>query len=94
MNTIKINDNSDNDILFGNNVVPDKNPKVFECEKDDLIYEKNKIVGIKGIKFTCDNCSSPMNVMHGPYGFFIGCHNWKKSEDCKKCTIKLTIKNK
>jgi len=92
MVTRKTYDNSYDEITFGNNVVPDKNPKLFECDKQDLIYEKDRITGIKGIKFTCDNCSSPMNVIYGPHGFFIGCHKWKKSEDCKANTIKLNIR--
>jgi hypothetical protein len=88
----KTYEDSYNDILFGDNIIPDKNPKKFECNDDDLIREGYRIIGIKGIKFTCDNCSSPMNVIRGPYGFFIGCHNWKKSDECKKNTITLTIK--
>lgn len=92
MTNRKTYEDSYDDIMFGGNVIPDTNPKVFECDERDLIYEKNRIVGIKGIKFTCDNCSCPMHVLKGQYGFFLGCHSWKTSEACKKNTITLKIK--
>ena len=78
-------------IFIGNYFVPNKNPKRINCTRDELIFDGNKIVGLKKLKFTCDNCSSPMNVIHGPHGYFLGCANWKTSPSCKKNTISLNI---
>lgn len=88
-----VDDNSflEDGIFIGNYFVPNKNPKKINCTKDELIFEGTKIVGLKKLKFTCDNCSSPMTVMYGPHGYFIGCRNWKTSDGCKHNTIRLNI---
>ena len=88
-----VDDNSflDDGIFIGNYFVPNQNPKKINCTTDELIYDNNKIIGLKELKFTCDNCSTPMVVMYGPHGHFIGCPNWKTSNGCKKNTIKLNI---
>lgn len=78
-------------IFIGNYFVPNSNPKKLNCTRDELIFEDNKIVGLKKLKFTCDNCSSPMTVMYGPHGYFVGCKHWNSSESCKKNTIRLNI---
>lgn len=78
-------------IFIGNYFVPNSNPKKINCIRDELIFEGTKIVGLKNLKFTCDNCSSPMTVMYGPHGYFIGCKHWNTSESCKKNTIRLNI---
>lgn len=81
----------DDGVFIGQYFVPNKNPKKINCKRDDLIFEGPRIIGVKGMKFTCDNCSTPMHVMRGANGFFFGCNHWKTSESCKKNTITLNI---
>lgn len=88
-----VDDNSflEDGIFIGNYFVPNNNPKKINCTRDELLFDGNRIIGLKKMKFTCDNCSSPMSVIYGPHGYFIGCKNWKTSDGCKHNTIRLNI---